>query len=239
MPTIAIFGAGPAFGLAVARRFGREGFRVALVARNGDRLAAMAAELAGEGIEAAGFPADLFDREASARTVDAIEARFGPVDVLEFSPTPGGDSPRVLPSEVETATIAPLLDKNVYTPFALVRRVLPGMLERGDGALLFAMGASVKYPMPRLAAGGMVGAALCRYVQALNAELAPRGVYAGTLLIGALISGSEAHRNAAAWSADAERQELSVVTAEDLADRCWDMYVKRDRAEEEMPPGPA
>jgi hypothetical protein len=39
------------------------------------------------------------------------------------------------------------------------------------------------------------------YVHTLHAELAPKGVYAGTLLIGALIEGSEAHRNASAWAA--------------------------------------
>lgn len=235
MSTIAIFGAGPSLGMAVARRFGREGFRVALVARTGDRLNAMASELADDGIEAAGFPADLTDSAAATAAADAIEARFGPVDVLEYSPTPGSGGPRALPSQIDAATVAPLLDKHVFTPVALVQRVLPGMLERGDGALLFALGASARYPMPRLASGGMIGAALRSYAHALNAELAPRGVYAGTLLIGALISGSAAHRDAAAWSADTGVQELPVVTAGDLAGRYWDMYLKRDRPEDELP----
>jgi short-subunit dehydrogenase len=237
MRTIAIFGAGPALGMAVARRFGREGFRVALVARGRDHLDGMTGELAAEGIEAAGFQADLGDREAALRTVGAIEARFGPVDVLEYSPTPGAGAPRAVPSQIDEATVTPLVDRHVLTPVALVRRVLPGMLEHGDGALLFALGASAKYPMPRLASGGMVGAALRSYVHALGAELAPRGIYAGTLLIGALIAGSAAHRNAAAWQADTGGQELAVVEAGDLADRYWDMYVKRDRAEEEAAPG--
>ena len=50
--TIAVFGAGPGMGRSVARRFGCEGFQVALVARNQARLAAFSAELAGDGIEA-------------------------------------------------------------------------------------------------------------------------------------------------------------------------------------------
>lgn len=237
MSTIAIFGAGPALGMSVARRFGREGFRVALVSRNRGHLDGMAAELAGEGIEAAGFPADLSDRAAALEAADTIEAGYGPIDVLEFSPTPGEDRPRLAPSQIDAAAMSPLLDKYVFTPLALARRVLPGMLERGDGGLLFAMGASAKYPMPLLASGGMAGAALRSYVHALNAELAPKGVYAGTLLIGALIEGSAAHRNAAAWVSDTGSQRLAVVTAEDLADRYWDMYVKRDRAEEEVAPG--
>jgi short-subunit dehydrogenase len=234
MRTIAIFGAGPALGLAVARRFGREGFRAALVARDRDHLDGMVRELADEGVEAAGFPADLTDRATAQGAVDVIEGRFGPIDVLEYSP--GGDASfRMAPSQIEVETLVPLLDKFVLTPVALVGRVLPGMLERGDGGLLFALGASAKYPMPGLAASGMVLAALRNYAHTLHAELQPKGVYAGTLLIGALIEGSAAHRNASAWGG--ERPRMAVVSAEDLADRYWDMFVKRDRVEEEVTPG--
>ncbi|KND37998.1 SDR family NAD(P)-dependent oxidoreductase, partial [Streptomyces stelliscabiei] len=59
MPVIAVIGAGPGLGLSIARRFGREGFQVALVSRTQDKLDALAARLAAEGIEAAGFAADV------------------------------------------------------------------------------------------------------------------------------------------------------------------------------------
>jgi short-subunit dehydrogenase len=231
MKTIAIFGAGPALGMAVARRFGREGFRAALVARDRDRLRGMVGDLAGDGVEAAWFQADLTDHAATLGAVDAIETRFGPIGALEYSPTPGANL-RKSPSELDVATVAPLLDKFVLTPVALVGRVLPGMLEQGDGGLLFAMGAAAKYPMPRLA-GGMVLSGLRNYVHTLHAELGPKNIYAGTLLIGAVIQGSAAHRNASAWGDG----RVAVVTADDLAERCWDMYLKRDRVEEQVTPG--
>lgn len=229
MNTIAIFGAGPALGLSVARRFGREGFQVALVARDPDRLNGMTGDLAAAGIEAAAFHADLRDRASALAAVGAIEDRFGPVDVLDYSPTPGAHL-RKSPSELDVATLAPLLDLYVTTPVALVGRVLPGMLARGAGGLLFPMGAAAKYPQPGLA-GGMVLASLRKYVHALHAELAPKHVYAGTLLIGALIEGSVAHRNASEWG------NATVVSPIDLADRCWDLYLKRDRAEDQVTPG--
>jgi short-subunit dehydrogenase len=234
MRTIAIFGAGPALGLAVARRFGREGFRVALVARDRGRLDGMVRELADEEVEAAGFQADLTDREVALAAADAIQARFGPIDVLEYSP--GGDGRlRRSPSQIDVATVAPLLDKFVLTPIGLVGRVLPEMVEREAGRLLFALGAAAKYPIPGLASAGLVLSGVRNYVHTLHAELAPKGVYAGALVIGALIENSEGHRNATAWGVG-ERQ-LAVVPAEDLAERYWDMYVKRDRAEEEVTPG--
>lgn len=230
MKTIAIFGAGPGLGRAVARRFGREGFRVALVARDAGRLESMAGDLAGEGVEAAGFPADLTDREAALGAVDAIGARFGPVDVLEYSPTPGEHLRRDA-SGLDVAAVGRLLELYVLTPVALVGRVLPGMLERGGG-LLFAMGAAAKYPMPHFA-GGMVLASLRSYVHCLNGELGPKNVYAGTLVIGALIEGSAAARNPSAWG----NGRVPVVPADDLAERCWDLYLKRDRAEDQVTPG--
>jgi short-subunit dehydrogenase len=234
MKTIAIFGAGPALGLAVARRFGREGFRAALVARDRCRLDAMAETLAGEGVEAAAFPADLTDRAVALGAAEAIEARFGPIDVLEYSPA-GDGNVRTSPSQLDVPTVGPLLDRYVLTPVMLAGRLLPGMRERGGGGLLFALGAAAKYPTPRMAGGGVAQSALRSYVHTLDAELGPEGVYAGALLIGALIEGSEAHRNASAWSAGG--RQLAVVTADDLAGRYWDMYLKRDRVEEEVTPG--
>lgn len=236
MSTIAIYGAGPALGMAVAQRFGREGFRVALVARSKERLDAMARELAADEVEAAGFPADISDQAAVLRTVDEIETRFGAVDVIEHSPTPGRTPGGLFtgPLDVDIAAISPLLDLYLLTPVTLVGRVVPGMRERGRGGLLFAMGAAAKYPIPQLAAGGIALSGLRSYVHTVNAALSETGVYAGALLIGATIENSRTHRAGTAPAVGGRPQ--AVVTAADLADRLWDMYVKRDRVEDEVTP---
>jgi short-subunit dehydrogenase len=232
MATIAVYGAGPALGMAVARRFGREGFRIALVARSQERLDGMATDLAADGIEAAGFQADIADQAAALRAADQIEARFGAIDVLEHSPTPG----RLLtsPPELDVAAVVPLLDLYLLTPIAMVGRVLPGMRERGRGGLLFAMGAAAKYPIARLAAGAIALSGLRSYVHTLNSALSETGVYAGALLIGATIENSRTHRSGT-FPAIGERPQ-AVVQAADLADRLWDMYTKRDRPEDVVAP---
>ena len=53
---IAVFGAGTGLGVSVARRFGREGYRVALVARRAEQLTALVTTLGAEGIDPAGIP---------------------------------------------------------------------------------------------------------------------------------------------------------------------------------------
>lgn len=236
MPTLAIFGAGPALGAAVARRFGREGFQVALVARNRERLETAARDLAAQGIEAQGFAADIADRAAVSRAVDEIEARFGAIDVLEHSPTPGRFPGALFtgPLDLDPDRVAALLDLYVLAPIALVERVLPGMRERGGGALLFAMGAAAKYPIPRLAAGAIVLSGLRSYVHTLNSALDGSGVHAGALLIGATIEHSGTHRAATAPALGDRPQ--AVISADVLAERIWDMHTNRDRVEDLIAP---
>src|SRR5262245_4287669 len=84
--TIAVLGVGSGLGTSVARRFGREGYQVALVARRQAPLEALAASLQREGIEAEAFSADLAHTETIPQLVAAIKARFGSIDVLEYAP---------------------------------------------------------------------------------------------------------------------------------------------------------
>ncbi|MFI6955673.1 SDR family NAD(P)-dependent oxidoreductase [Nocardia sp. NPDC050408] len=82
MTTIAIVGAGSGLGMATGRRFGREGFSVALIARSQDKLDRLAAELADDRIPAVGYAADVQNRTAPATSVDrcwavAIGVRSG------------------------------------------------------------------------------------------------------------------------------------------------------------------
>jgi len=232
MKTIAIYGAGPALGMAVARRFGGEGFQVALVARRREKLDDMARTLAAEGIEAAGFQADMANPAEALRAADEIEARFGRIDVLEYSPTPGVSV--ASPLEIDSSAAAAVLDLYVLTPIALVGRVLPGMRERGEGALLFAMGAAAKYPIGRYAGPSIALPALRGYIHTLNAAAQDSGVYAGALLIGALIEGSQAHRESLARTDGGPA--APVIAPSDLADRLWNLAAKRDRVEDVIEP---
>lgn len=137
--TIAVFGAGPGLGLATARRFGREGFRVALVARDAERLARFADELAAEGIKARAFPTDLADRDRHAELVADIAGRLGPIDVAVLNGFLGTQYVRET-MDVDVPTMERVFDGLVLAPLSLTRFVLPAMLDRGDGALLYGLG---------------------------------------------------------------------------------------------------
>jgi NAD(P)-dependent dehydrogenase (short-subunit alcohol dehydrogenase family) len=86
MPILAIVGAGPGMGLAIARTFGQNGFTVALLARNHAKLDQRVAQLADEGITAAGFSADVADRPSLVAAFAAVKERFGPLPSGAFRP---------------------------------------------------------------------------------------------------------------------------------------------------------
>jgi short-subunit dehydrogenase len=156
--------------------------------------------------------------------------------VLEYSPGPR--NAKVVPvRDLDVDDLEPMFDLRLRTPIALTRAVLPGMLERGGGGLLFAFGTQPRRPDPMLDNVGIAQAALLHHVQNLNASLAADGVYAGALLIGALIDGSEIQELLRTGGADhlpdgLAEIEYPVVSPDRLADLYWDMYVKRDRVEE-------
>ncbi|WP_405152456.1 SDR family NAD(P)-dependent oxidoreductase [Paenibacillus sp. FSL K6-0108] len=212
MKTIAIVGAGAGLGMSIAKKFGEHGFSVALIARNEEKLNRLVIELEQLGIEAASFQADILNKEQIEMAFAAIKEKYGFIDVLEYSPTPSFD------------TVAPTLDVteenalyqfqyNVLGALSSVRQVLPDMLEKQSGALLFTTGGAAVHPVPMMGNVGIAISGLRNYIFNLNSELADKGVYAGHLSIGI-------------W------MQPNSGVQDKIADIWYDMYTKRDRVEE-------
>jgi NAD(P)-dependent dehydrogenase (short-subunit alcohol dehydrogenase family) len=77
-----VTGGNRGLGEAFAHALGEAGARVAILARDAERSTQVVAELAGKGITAAAFPADVTDRAAVEQAAAQITAAYGPVDVL-------------------------------------------------------------------------------------------------------------------------------------------------------------
>ena len=192
MPVIAIVGAGPQMGLAIARIFGEQGYKVALVSRHPAKQDSLIAALASEGIEAAAFRADVLDRASIASGLAGVKQRFGPVDVLEYSPADPGVL-RVSSSQLTHNNIQIAFDFNVHGALAAVQAVLPDMQARRTGTILFTTGAASAYPhmakeiFEIFANFAITAAALRAYAHALHAALGPSGIQVGHVAIGAWI----------------------------------------------------
>ncbi|MEV6878579.1 SDR family NAD(P)-dependent oxidoreductase [Amycolatopsis sp. NPDC051128] len=225
---IAVLGVGPGLGLSIARRFGREGFTTALVSRTDARHATYRTALAG--ITAPTYTADVTD-DAQLRAVLArITAEAGEIDTVYFGPADAGTGITPLTEAGADALRVPF--ESIVLPAArLVEAVLPRMLERGSGSLLFAGGLSGKYPMPMLGSLAPASAALRMYVLTLHAALRETGVHAGMLTIGGLIERGDIHRM---FTEQDHGFTVGTLDPDAIADKAWSQYVERDEAEAEF-----
>ncbi len=215
MPTIAIIGAGPGLGLAIARKFGQNGFRAALVSRNQEKLDALVAELTTEGIEAAGFAADAGDPEAIAAALGDARERFGSIDALEFSPHAGNAESMIDALDVSVDNLRPAVDTMLFGAVAAVQSVLPAMREQGSGTILLTAGSGSINPVPFFGALNTAQAATRNWAHNLHGALAGSGVYVAHVAIGVGIGEV------------APAPGYPFQTPAELAELYWDLHVSR------------
>jgi short-subunit dehydrogenase len=228
--SIAVFGAGPGLGQAVARRYAREGYAVTLVGRRSEPLDRLAKDLTGAGGTAHVITADLADTDATPRLAERIRAAAGDLDAFYYAPTPNtGFVPAADLTPQHAQSFMPLI---FYTMLALVREFLPHMLEQGDGAILTAQGGSTVRGLPHMSGPSPAQAAQRNYLQALHAEVAGKGVYVGMLYIGAAIENSAFHTDLEKAKAAGEPVwEMATVHPDQLADLLWTMHATKGQPE--------
>ena len=219
--SIAVFGAGPALGASVARRYAKEGYTVVLVARDRSRLEGVAEELESAHVVAA----DLSEIEALPALAGRIRDLVGELDVLYYGACGGGFTPA---TELTAQQLRSFLPLSVDALIALVHEFLPSMLERQDGAIVTAQGVSAVQGMPYISGPGPALAAQRNYLQSLRAEVAHRGVHVGGLYIGAAIERSPFHaEHVAAKAAGQPVPDLPIVHPDELAELVWTMQATK------------
>jgi short-subunit dehydrogenase len=170
-----ITGASSGLGQAFARAYAARGLDVALVARRGERLQALAGELAAaHGIEALAIVADLSVASAHQPVMAALAERGRVVDVLVNNA--GFGIPQSF-TGVPWARQNAFLMTLVVTACALAYEVIPGMVERGHGAVINV--ASMAAFSPGVAGNTLYPGAkslMLKFSQALDAEYRAKGL---------------------------------------------------------------
>ncbi|UJA20569.1 SDR family NAD(P)-dependent oxidoreductase [Thermoleophilia bacterium SCSIO 60948] len=214
MTTLAIIGAGRGLGAAVARRFGREGYAVALISRSQERVDALASELSADGVQAAGFEADVRSPGAIAKALERATETLGPIEVLQYSPLPQKDFMRPVLETTPEDVVGPV-EFSIYGPIAAAHQVIPGMrfLPDDTGTILFVNGGTAVKPRHDFAAGTSIAfAGLSAYAQMLNEALSDEGIQVSQLVIGGAIEEGHPEKDPA-----------------ELAERLWELHTGRDR----------
>jgi NADP-dependent 3-hydroxy acid dehydrogenase YdfG len=213
MTTLAIVGAGPGLGGAVARRFGAEGHSVALLSRNQGRLDALADELAREGVHAQGFVADVRNPTSIAAALERSTETLGPIEVLQYSPLPQKDFMRPVLETMPADLIGPV-EFSIYGPAAAVHQVVPGMRFLGEnrGTILFVNGGSAVTPGRNVTGTSVAFAGQAAYAQLLNEVLGEEGIQVSQLIVPGKIEPGNPQTD-----------------PQVLADHLWNLHVRRDR----------
>ena len=175
-----VTGVGPGTGTALVRRFAAGGYRVAMLARDADRLAQLAAEIPG----AAAFPVDLADLEALRAVLARITGELGAPSVVIHNAVAGGFGTfeSVKPEELEHR-----FRVNVTALLVLAQELAPAMAAAGRGAIVVTGNTSAWRGTAPFAGFAPTKAAQRILAESLARTLGPRGVHVAYVVVDAVI----------------------------------------------------
>jgi NAD(P)-dependent dehydrogenase (short-subunit alcohol dehydrogenase family) len=175
-----ITGVGPGTGAALARRFAHGGYRVAMLARNRERLAALEREIPG----ARGFACDVGDGGAIAETVGAVRRGLGDPSVFVHNAV-GGTFGTFL--DIDPADLERNFRVNAMALLHLARALAPAMVREGRGAIMVTGNTSALRGKAGFAGFAPTKAAQRILAQAMARDLGPKGVHVAYFVIDAVI----------------------------------------------------
>jgi NAD(P)-dependent dehydrogenase (short-subunit alcohol dehydrogenase family) len=212
-----VIGAGPGLGAAVARRFGREGFTVGVVARKRETVEPIAQAIPG----ARGFAADTTDAAAVAKLFADIRGELGAPGVLVYNASAFrmGGILDLSPEDFERCWKV-----GCHGAFLCVREVLPAMLERGAGTILLtgataSLRGSAKFSC--LAVGKFGLRALG---QSIAREFGERGIHVAHVIVDGQIDSPRVR------SMSPNRPESSFLAPDAIAETYWQLHAQHPTA---------
>ena len=218
--TIVIVGFGPGNSAAVAEKFGTEGFSVALVGRNEDRLAAGVSALKARGIVAAAFPADAADTAAIGAAARRVRAELGSITAIHWNAFGGTEAGDLLTAD--PGALRGIFDVAVFGLLTAVREVLPDLKSAGDGAVLITNGGYGElspeidaFATSHNAMGiALANAAKHKLAGLLSQRLKGDGIFVGEVMVRGTIKGTPTDSG-------------NSIDPSRVADKLWELYRTR------------
>jgi len=166
-----IIGASTGIGAATARALISAGARVALSARQEDKLREVAAGVPAARVLVA--PLDFTDNEALARTQQTVFGTWGGCDLVLIV---AGTHQEMRAWELNARDADALLRINLNAPIAATAAVVPALLAQGRGAIAIVSSAAGYRGLPKALVYGASKAGLINFAETLHLDLRPRGI---------------------------------------------------------------
>ncbi|TVQ25736.1 MAG: SDR family NAD(P)-dependent oxidoreductase [Leptolyngbya sp. DLM2.Bin15] len=183
-----IVGMGEGNGMAIARRFAQEGFAIAMVARNEQKLQSYQSMLQAEGITSHYFLADAGDEAELNAALSTVQEQLGTPEVLIYNAA----VPRMEGIlQTSYATLVNDFRANVAGAMTCVQAVLPAMQSQQQGTLLFTGGGFALYPQPDFVSLSIGKAGLRVLANTLHAALKDSPIKVGTVTICGTVNGDD------------------------------------------------
>lgn len=175
-----VVGVGPGNGTALSRRFTRDGYAVALLARS----KATSAELEKKLPDARAYVCDVTDRDSVVRAFSSIRSDMGEVEVVVFNAGSGvfGAFDDVTVADFEAAWRV-----NGLGLFHVTKEVVPAMKAAGAGAIIVIGATASRRGMPRSTAFAPAKAAQRSLCESLARQLGPQGIHVALIVVDGVV----------------------------------------------------
>lgn len=207
-PVTVIIGVGPGNGLAFARRFGKEGHRLALLSRSESKVQEAASQFS----DAMALACDASDPAALAAALGQVEAQLGPVQNLLYNAGSGlfGDVDAVALSDLESAWRL-----NALGLVAAAQAVLPGMRAKSHGNIIVTGATASLRGGARFLAFAQAKAAQRSIAQSLARKLGPEGIHVALVIVDGMVDGTRSRQMVP------DLPDEAFMQPADIADAVW------------------
>ncbi len=192
MGLVIIIGVGPGISMGVARKFGKEGFRIGLVSRTEEKLKGYVDQLQQEGIDASYAIADVTDEASLHQALQSLGAAAGEADMMLYNPS-GFSKKEILDQDWTTIEKAIHISAGGY--FHLMKLILPHYLRKNSGRLFVTGGGTALHGVADMVALSAGKAALRNIVQAFQQRVKDTGIHIAQVTVCGYVQPSDPKYN--------------------------------------------
>ena len=213
--TAAVLGVGPGLGAAVARRFAREGFAVALMARREESVAGAREEIEGAGGRALPVSADATDPASVAAAFDEVRSSLGAPEVFVYN---AGAFQMGGILDLSPEKFDECFKANCAGAFYAAQQVLPAMVEAGRGTVLLTGATAALRGGARFSALAVGKFGLRALAQSMAREFGPQGVHVAHVVVDGQIDTPRVREMSPG------REDHTMLSPDAIAETYWQLH---------------